>query len=99
MSNSKSDKPLVRNLTIGCLVAILVFHFAWFRQLMTNYHNPFFVVVDLLLLGVFCFVSERAHALADDPNKEWLRVVQVVIAVALCAWGAGWAVGLNEKVL
>lgn len=99
MANKKSDKPLVRNTIIGCVLAIAIFHFAWYKQLALNYHNAFFGIVDLLLLAFFGLMSAAAYKNADDPNKEWLRWVIVLTAVASCAWAGGWAAYVNEQVL
>lgn len=97
MSN-KSDKPLVRNTIIFCVIAILVFHFAWSNQLFHNYHNLLFAFGDLLLLILFGVYSAQAYKQADDPNKDWKRVVMVGFAVALCVWAGAWAAGYNERV-
>lgn len=99
MTNSKSDKPLVRNMIIFCMLAILIFHFAWFNQLMINYHNALFAVVDGILFGFFVGIGVNAYNKSDDPNKEWLRYIVVALAVTLCVWAGGWAAGVNEKVL
>lgn len=99
MANSKSDKPLVRNLIIGCVVAILIFHFAWFRQLTVNLHDWLFVIGDIILIALFGYSSGKAYKLADDPNNEWLRWATALLAVAICAWAGGWAAYVNEKVL
>lgn len=99
MANSKTDKPLVRNMVLACLAAILLFHFAWLRQLGTNYHNAFFAIVDILAFAVFAWQSFVAYVQADNPNKEWRRKVVVGVAVFLCIWAGAWAAGVNEKVL
>lgn len=98
MSNSKSDKPLVIKMVLVCLGAILLFHFAWFSQLMTNYHNALFAIGDIIMLALFAWQSILSYADADDPNKEWRRRLVVFLAVALCAWAGGWAAYVNELV-
>lgn len=99
MSNSKSDKPLVRNMIITCVLAILIFHFAWFRHLGINLGNWVFTIVDGGLIAAFIVESIGAYRYADDPNKEWKRWVVVITAAALCIWAGGWAAGVNERVL
>jgi hypothetical protein len=96
--SSKSDKPLVRNLIIGCIIAVLIFHFAWAKQLFYNLGNPLFSVVDGLLIGLFIAEAIGSFRQADDPNKEWKRKLLAAITVALCIWAGGWAAGNNEKV-
>jgi 4-hydroxybenzoate polyprenyltransferase len=98
MANSKSDKSLVRNMVLACLGAILIFHFAWLKQLITNYHNLLFAIGDIALLVLFAWQSKISYEQADNPNKEWRRWVVVLIAAALCLWAGGWAAYLNEKI-
>lgn len=99
MANSKSDRPLVRNTIIGCVLAILIFHFAWFKQMAINYRSPVFSIVDVLLVAGFGYFGYISYRYADDPNEEWNRKVVVGIAVALCIWAGAWAAYVNEKVL
>lgn len=99
MSNSKSDKSFVIKMLIGCVAAILIFHFAWFRQLGINLGNWFFTIIDGGLIAAFIVEGIGAYRYADEPNKEWKRYVVVVLAVILCIWAGGWAAGVNEKVL
>lgn len=94
----KSDKPQVRNLIIGCVIAILIFHFAWPQQYITNLGNMFFLAVDFILLIVFGVQSASAYKYAEESTKEWKRVVIVCLAVLSSAWAAGWSAGLNERV-
>jgi hypothetical protein len=95
---NKSDKPLVIKMVLVCIGAIWLFHFGWFNQLMTNYHNALFAIGDTVLLGLFVWQSIGAYTQADNPNKEWKRYVVVGVAVALCAWAGGWAAYVNELV-
>lgn len=98
MPNQKSDKPLVRNLIIACVAAILIFHFAWSNQYFVNLHNIWFLLVDFGLLIAFAYQAQGAYQYADDPNKDWKRVVIIILAAISCIWAAGWSAGLNEKV-
>ena len=98
MANNKSDKPLVRNMIIFCVGAILLFHFAWARQYFVNLGNALFTLVDLALLVAFTYMSVKAYNQADDPNKDWKRYAVVGITLASMIWAAGWAAGLNELV-
>lgn len=98
MANSKSDKPLVIKMMLVCVGAILLFHFGWLNQLMTNYQNALFAIGDIVLLVLFAWQSIGAYTQADDPNREWRRYVVVGLAVALCAWAGGWAAYVNELV-
>lgn len=99
MSNSKSDKPLVIRMIAACSAAILIFHFAWFRQLTINLHEWLFVVGDIVLLIAFSYFSNTSYKNADDPNKEYNRYIVVAFAVAICIWAGAWAAYVNEKVL
>lgn len=98
MANQKSDKPLVRNLIIGCIIAILIFHFAWSNQYFANLHNILFLLVDFGLLILFAFQAAAAYKYADEPNKDKKRVYLLVIAAASIIWAASWSAGLNERV-
>lgn len=99
MTNSKSDKPVVRNMIIVCVVAILIFHFAWLKQLYINLHEWLFVVGDIVLAALFGYFSGLSYKHSEDPNKEYYRYIVVGLAVALCLWAGGWAAYVNEKVL
>lgn len=98
MANSKSDKPLVRNMIIACVVAILIFHFAWFRQLTVNLHEWLFVAGDIVMLAAFGYFCNASYKEADDPNKEYYRYIVVATAVVLCIWAGAWAAYVNEIV-
>jgi putative Mn2+ efflux pump MntP len=98
MANSKSDKPLVRNTIIFCVITILAFHFGWTTQYFINLHNTFFLIVDFGLMALFAWQAKSAYAHADDPNKDWKRLFIVALTVASSLWAGGWAVGLNERV-
>lgn len=95
--SSKSDKSLVLKTVAVCIVAILVFTFAWAKQFFHNLDNWVFTLIEGGLIAFFIVESIGAYRYADDPNKEWKRVVVVVCAVALCAWAGGWAAGNNER--
>lgn len=97
MSN-KSDKPLVRNMIIGCVIAILVFHFGWSSQLGINLHNFWFTLIDGGLIGAFTVEAIGAYKYADNPNKEWKRLVAIGLAVVISLWAGGWAAYVNEKI-
>lgn len=97
MPNQKSDKPLVRNVIIFCVLAILIFHFAWSNEYFANLHNLFFLIVDFGLLILFAYQAHGAYQHADDPNKDWKRYVIIGIALASCLWAGGWAAGYNER--
>lgn len=99
MSKSKSDKPLVIKMIAACTVAILIFHFAWLKQLTVNLHEWLFVAGDIILLAAFGYFCNASYKDADDPNKEYHRYIVVAAAVALCLWAGGWAAYVNEKVL
>lgn len=99
MTNSKTDKPLVRNMIIACVAAILIFHFAWFRQLTVNLHEWLFVAGDIIMVAAFGYYSGKSYKNADDPNKEYYRYIVVALAVALCIWAGAWAAYVNEQVL
>ena len=99
MSKSKSDKPLVIKMIAACIAAILIFHFAWFRQLAVNLHEWLFVTGDIILLIAFSYFSNASYKYADDPNKEYNRYIVVALAAALCLWAGAWAAYVNEKVL
>ena len=98
MAISKSDKPLVRNMIIVCVVAILIFHFAWLKQLVVNMHEWLFVIGDTIMIGIFGYFSAESYKQADDPNKEYYRYLVVGLAAALCLWAGGWAAYVNELV-
>ena len=91
------DKGIVRNMVIGCVVAILIFNFAWLSKFTHNLSNWFFTLVYGLLLGAFVIEAIGAIRYADDDKKRWKRFVALALAVALCAWLGGWAAGSNEK--
>lgn len=97
MSNSKSDKPLVRNLIIGCLAAVLIFHFAWAKYLFANYSRAGFAVIDIVVAVAFVLAANVAYKNADDPNKDYWRWVTVIVAVASCIWAAAWSTGLMNN--
>ena len=96
---NKSDKPLVRNTIIACLLAILIFHFGWSRQLSINLDNWLFTLIDGLLIGGFIVEAIGAYKYADDPNKDWKRIVIIAFAIALCIWAGGWAAYVNDRVV
>lgn|SRR5688572_6431836 len=98
MSN-ESDKTLVRNMIIFCILAVLIFHFAWSRQLFINYGNVLFTFIDAGLIGAFIAEAIGAYKYADDPNKERKRFVVIGLAVVLCIWAGGWAAYVNERVV
>lgn len=98
MANSKSDKPLVIKTVAACVVAILIFTFAWAKYFFHNLDNWVFTLVEGGLIALFVVEAIGAYKHADDPNKEWKRWVVVLVAVILCAWAGGWAAGNNEKV-
>lgn len=89
---------MVQKMVLFCLGAILIFHFAWFHQLVTNYHNLLFAIGDIVMLALFAWQSKLCYDQADDPNKEWRRYLVVFLTVALCAWAGGWAAYQNELV-
>jgi hypothetical protein len=97
MANSKSDKGLVAILVTACTVIILIFHFAWAKYLFMNYSRPVFAVVDVLLALLFAWVSVKAYDNADDPNKDGLRWLAVVIAAISSIWAAAWSTGLMNN--
>jgi len=97
MSNTKSDKPLVLKMVAVCIIAILLFTFGWTKQFLSNLDIWYFTLIEGGLLAVFIVESIGSYRYADDPNKEWKRVVVVVFAVACCAWAAGWSCGVNGK--
>jgi hypothetical protein len=98
MSNSKSDKPLVRNWIIGCVITILIFHFAWAKYLIMNYHRSvFFTVVDIVLFLAFGIGAFIAYENADDPNKDTWRKEFIWLAVISCIWAAAWSTGLMNN--
>jgi multisubunit Na+/H+ antiporter MnhB subunit len=98
MANSKSDKSLVGILIIACTVIILIFHFAWSKYLFMNYSRPLFVIVDIALALAFAWASVKAYDNADDPNKDGLRWLAVIIAAVSCIWAAAWSTGLMNNI-
>lgn len=99
MANSKSDKGYILRWIFGCLAAILLFHFAWPTQYFTNLKNGLFAIVDIFLFAGFVISAVIAYLKADDPNKDNWRKVFIAFTVVSAIWAAGWAAGLNEKVL
>jgi hypothetical protein len=99
MSNeiSKSDKPLVIKMVAVCTGAILLFTFAWTKQFLGNLDIWYFTLIEGGLLAVFIVECIGSYRYADDPNKDWKRVFVVVLALACCAWAAGWSCGSNGK--
>lgn len=97
MANSKSDKGLVSILIAACSVVILIFHFAWARYLFMNYPRPLFTFFDIALILAFAWSSIKAYNNADDPNKDWLRWMIVIVAVLSCVWAAAWSTGLMNN--
>lgn len=95
---NKSDKPLVRNMILICIVVILVFHLAWAHNYWVNLGNALFIIVDIALLILFGYQANSAYKFADDPNKDWKRYVVVGLALLSSIWAAGWSAGLNERV-
>jgi hypothetical protein len=98
MSNKAvSDKSIVRNLILGCIAAILIFHFAWFSKFTHNLTIPVFAIIYGGLIAVFIVEAIGAYRYSDDDKKDWKRKFLLAITVAILAWLGGWAAGNNEK--
>lgn len=97
MSNSKSDKKFVSIVIASCAAVILLFSFIWSKQFFFNLGNPVFAIGYGILIGAFVAEAIGAFRYADEPNKEWKRVVIVILTAAICIWAGGWAAGYNEK--
>jgi uncharacterized membrane protein YdcZ (DUF606 family) len=97
MLNEKSDKPLVLRLVAGCIGGILIFTFAWKKQFLGNLDIWYFTLIEGGLLAAFIVESIGSYRYADDPNKDWKRYLVAFLAVACCAWAAGWSCGSNGK--
>lgn len=96
---SKSEKGYVLRWIIGCLAAILVFHFAWAPYLFMNWNsNLLFTGVDALLFGAFGGTSIIAYKQADDPNFDYMHKVFIWLAVASSIWAAAWSTGLMNNI-
>lgn len=98
MTNSKSDKGLVGILIAACAVVIAIFHFAWAHYLFMNYSRPLFALFDIALILAFAWASIKGYNNADDPNKDWLRWVIILIAVGSSIWAAAWSTGLMNNI-
>jgi hypothetical protein len=96
-NNAVSDKRIVRNLIIGCVSAILIFHFAWLSRFIHNFSNPVFILGYGLLLGAFIVEAIGAYRYADNDRKDGKRKILLLIAVLILGWLGGWAAGNNEK--
>lgn len=92
-----SDKSIVRNMIIGCVVAILIFHFAWLSHFIRNLSNPLFDIVYGGLTALFIVEAIGAYRYADDEKKDWKRKFLIAITVVILVWLGGWAAGNNEK--
>jgi hypothetical protein len=96
---SKSDKKNVLLWILGCLAAILIFHFAWTPYLLQNWSKSLlFTGVDVLLFGAFGITSVIAYKQADDPEYDYLRRIFIWIAVASSIWAAAWSTGLMNNI-
>jgi hypothetical protein len=98
MSNKAvSDKSIVRNLIIGCIAAILIFHVAWLSKFIHNLSNPVFALVYGAVVAFFIIEAIGAYRYADDDAKDWKRKLLLLITVLILGWLGGWAAGNNEK--
>lgn len=96
-NNAVSDKKIVRNLILGCITAILIFHLVWLSKFKHNLSNPVFAVIYGVVMAVFIVEAIGAYRYADDDSKDWKRKFLLVITVAILGWLGGWAAGNNEK--
>src|ERR1043166_6667421 len=97
MSNSKSDKPVVLKLIAGSVAASLIFTFAWAKQFFANLDLWYFTLIEGGLLAAFIVESIGSYRYSDEPNKDWKRHLVWILALACCAWAAGWSCGVNGK--
>jgi uncharacterized membrane protein YdcZ (DUF606 family) len=97
MSNTKTDKPYVLKFISGCTGAILIFTFAWSKQFFANLDIWYFSLIEGCLLAAFIIECIGWYRYADDPKKDWKQYLMIALAVACCAWAAGWSCGVNGK--
>lgn len=95
--NAVSDKRIVIGLLIGCVIAILIFTFGWWKIFIHNLSNPVFSIGIGILLGACVVEGIGVYRCMDDDRKDGKRKVLLLFTVLLCGWLGGWAVGSNEK--
>lgn len=82
---TKSDKPTVLLLTGACFAVMLLFTFAWFSAFKDLFHG-FFAFGTVALALLYIAAAGIAITGSEDPNKDWSRVVAVIIAIAYCCF-------------
>lgn len=95
--NAVYDRPIVIGLIIGSIIAIVIFHFAWWSKFTQNLSNPVFAVGYGILMGACTWEAIKAYQYAEDDRKDGKRKVLLLLVVLLLGWLGGWAVGSNEK--
>lgn len=85
-----SEIRFVKPLVIGCAVVIGIFHFAYWKEFTTLARNELFIIVDILGLLGFLWVSYRAWKLKDTMKDNASRWLVAIVTVVLCIWVGAW---------
>jgi hypothetical protein len=94
----QKDKKKALKWIIGYVIAALIFHLAWFNQLVINYHSGWFAGVDVILWLLFAALAIAWFKDAEDEFHLWLPYAVFGVAVALIVWSASWSVALMDRV-
>lgn len=95
MTNEYLDKPRYKWFLLGTSLAILIFHFAWFKNLLANFHKPVFLIFDVLLIAAYVIEAIGMLRHAEDEKGDIKVRLVIYLALAICLWTGGWASGVN----